>query len=498
MSGSTKAHDLDTFLGHKPRAGGTRELRNWKNRDTKPLPRVDVVLHTQAKIVSIWQNSWPRVVERDRDGAKTREVWSGKFNSWESEEVLQKAYRIDEDGRPELPADICPMAKLIEIVRYLVVDGQLPWYTPLFKFKASDSDKNLTLHAAGIYNGIKDQRERLAAMIENGGEAAKLAAKEQQAAKNAGAPPTKEAWKQNMMAKCNYIFTVVDNDNPKDGIQIATETTAVGAAVQDVIRDAITAHEDNPKLGNPLLHPYVIRWSYDKNALMSGKYKAVKMETKISDEVMELVTEKAPPSIDKLTRRGNIAELRASMEEHYVGPEGLINFDEIFADAEELNTQAELEGGESNEPQTGDAEDEEVDSESMDTAVEERAVEKVVSNAGQKTGKTEKAKAFVKSATRYDVAKVEEGDDGLEHYYADDGAELFGCDECGEATRSDEQKCSHCGVKLKVIEQPQAAEDQPDAEVRKPKLPGRGTGAKSAGTLATGEKKQSAKNRVRF
>lgn len=332
---------LDDFINHSTRefSGGGRFLNRWKQG--KP-PQVDVWLHTTSSMAALWQHQWPRIVAKeDQDTRVTRnEVWGGTFNCWENEDTLKRQYFRDrETGVRRHPPQICPMCKFIEEVRRLVDGGKLDWVTPLFEFVGDDSAKGRVLHAAGLYNGYKDADPAQIKELNKIG------------------IYMSEAWKENSMPRCQYVMRVVDNDHPKEGVQIAIETTLLGDCMKAEIGRAMKSL--GTEEGHPLKNPYCLRWEYfPTEKLPQNRYSVTRMaRIKLTSEIEELIREKDPPSIESLCKRGNAATLRAEMEHYYVGPKGMFDWDVIFESVEKQDGQTE----DASDPTPGDSIDRRTD-----------------------------------------------------------------------------------------------------------------------------------------
>jgi len=408
--GSATQLGLDDFLGHSNR-GSTSYLGNWKKNNP---PRVRVVLHTQAPIIALWQNPWPKIVTREKDGREVREVWSGSFNSWEVEKILNRQYRRDDDGERLFPPVVCPMALMLEEVERLMRDDTLKWDTPMFRFVGDDESKARVLHAASMTNKLK----KIWGEMTND---------EKQDALARGIPSPAKSWMAMMMAKCQYVFTVVDYDNAKDGIQVAKQTTLVGDKTKTAIRDRRTSLGEVE--GNPLTNPVVIQWEYDQSATTFGeKYSAViidQLPIPSAGDVMDLITKKDPPNLDHLTAPGDIVALRASMEDAYCGPAGMLDFDAIFAPAEAIAgipADSDEDADDIAADIVGDAED---------GAAEDAALADDIPDGG------------VLDVEGPDYLIADRKDDG--RVYAADGVELFTCEACGAIMRGGEDKCRKCG-----------------------------------------------------
>lgn len=448
--GSGQAMDLDGFLGHSTRGAGASFLDNWTQREK---PEVRVVLHTKAPIMASWMHPWPRIQTREKDGKETREVWAGSFNSWETEEVLKMQYRRDDAGNRQVPPTVCPMSLMLEQVYQLFRQGQLRWSDPLFKFVGDDPKKAKVLHVGSMLNLMKKMWDD-------------LSSEEKRAAVNNGFPPPSEAWKETMIAKCQYIFTVVEYDDVSAGLQIAKQTALVGDKTKKAINDRITA--EGPEKGHPHRTPYVIKWTYNAAAKQfDEKYHAVAIGDavcKITDAIRELVVDKDPPDISRMIERGDIVDLRASMEDHYIGPKGLLDWDYIFGTAEKILGLDKLKDGKDAEDLadeiTGDEGDDQEQEQEQAPAVETKAPvkeePKAAAEPAAQAGGRKRRTAKPAEDPKYVVAD-RRTEDGEEREFAADGMELMKCDECETLMRADEDTCRNCGAKYDIQPEPAGA-----------------------------------------
>lgn len=317
---------LDQFLGHSSSSSTRTEyLSKWKKNTP---PRVDVWLHTKALIEPLWRHGLPRLFTRkDRvTGEETVEVWSGDWLCWEDESVLTKQYlRDNETGERAYPPTICPICKLIEYVRSCVDSGEWSWVAPLFRYMGDDPSKGLTINAGGIYNAFGGDRLTDSDIAEL--KHAKIF--------------RSEAWKQNMMAKLSYAFSVVDNEHPGKGTQIAIETSLLGDKVKEVVHKAMLEAEDE---GNPLSNPYAIRWMYSPDAKQFNlKYNAAKMgKIPLTQEIKDIIINSPPPDLSKIKARKDPMVLQVQLQDACCNNKFDIPWGEIFGDAiEEWKTMGE-------------------------------------------------------------------------------------------------------------------------------------------------------------
>lgn len=299
---------LDAFVDHATFDRGSSRLKNWKKR-----LKIITWLHPQAKLIAVWRHPFARLVESEERGVQ---VWSDQWGCWEAAELLRRQHHRDKatDAR-KVPPGVCPSCLLQEYLRREVREGRMSWVQPIFEFVGDDPEQTKVFCATGIYSGFKgDLTREEHAELRRAGIAQKL------------------GYQQNTMAKCAYVFSVVDDENPQDGTQVAVETSALGDAVKRAIRMSMESFGDED--GNPLLHPYAIKWSFDDSKSYEDKYDAVALPKHEMTQEVQDALEAAPPDVASLIARGNVAALRATMERHCVC-EG-IPWDEIFGPAERL------------------------------------------------------------------------------------------------------------------------------------------------------------------
>lgn len=319
---SARELDFEEFMNYRSSEGGNRSgfLKGWKKkvrtdeRTGKKGIWKDVWLHTRRKPVVVWRHPLPRihVFENRETGEAERRVWSGQHVCHESDAILKKQRFLDDEGMREHPPQKCGMCKLNEHVRELVLAGELGWTDEIFRFEGDREEETRVIHAGGLYADFGKKSI-------SPGEIAMLAKAKIR---------RDEAWAESALAKINWLYCIVDNDDPSAGIQLTFEPDLLGQKMQEVFiktKESLGAED-----GNPFLHPYCIRWqAYPDQQEFSKRYGATRMERfKLEPEIEEMLRSE-PPDLTELTEPFNVDTLRATLEHHYVG-KPTIPWDRLF------------------------------------------------------------------------------------------------------------------------------------------------------------------------
>ena len=304
---------LDEFLGHSTRGGGSGAfLKNWKKDG-----EIEVWLHRTAPVYPLWAHGWHEVVEvEDRDsGEKVMKVFNRRFVCHERELVLKKQRFREADGTREYPPEVCPACLLIEHVYQAIQNNKMDWTDTVFSFQGDDDQFNIEVLAGGLCGFF--QKDDLS--------------KQQQAELRKAGVRRDEAFKQNMLARCQYVLSVVDAGDPSEGVQTALEATSLGDKLKLAIKHEVKRRKER---GNPAKHPYPFALSYDENKQFAERYDVVALETEPSDEILRLISGDAP-DLTELVTPSNCMSFRSQVEAHLVEGSPLRGaLDEIFAPAE--------------------------------------------------------------------------------------------------------------------------------------------------------------------
>lgn len=317
---ASRAMNFDDWMNHKGSSGGGDVLK-WKEQG-----QVDVVLHPGAAPAVVWSHTWYGV-GKDKESGKEKLLFK-RFNSMESERVLQKQRFRRPDGSREFPPELCPFSLTLEWVRSQIEEGKISWVDPIFDIAAGEDGE--IVHAGGFCNlfGRDDLTEEELAELRKAG------------------IRRDEAYTENGAARMQYVLPVIPYEEPVLGCVIAIETQTLGDKLKKCIRDR---REDlGDEKGDPRKAPVVFRWTFDEKKTFSNKYD-VKVISSLPvspdqlkdgapaaqvEKLEQLVAalEAQPPSIQKLVEPSNLVGLRKSFERfwvHAVKPP----WDELFARA---------------------------------------------------------------------------------------------------------------------------------------------------------------------
>ena len=142
-------------------------------------------------------------------------------------------------------------------------------------------------------------------------------------------------WNHSLDSKLEYMFVVVVDDKPEDGLQIISGSKLLG----DSLRKEIEAQRDSEghDKGNPLINPYAFKFKYDKNARSAmDSYTAKRYNrAECTDEILALIQDYDFPSPeqDMAPRKGDKEKIRAAMYEAAENAGVDLPWDEFFVDA---------------------------------------------------------------------------------------------------------------------------------------------------------------------
>lgn len=395
---------VDDFVNKKTREGGfggdRGSLKKWKTQEKRTS--VIVWHHTDVGPQLFWSHQFPRkVVLKDKDtGDQTTHFWQRGHGCWEDESYLLQQYRW-KDGVPKERPKVCPFCKLAVWLREQVEGGKISWLDPVFEFE--DAKGNTELVAAGLYGYLNK----------------KLETNELSELKKAGLSQ-RDAWKQSLMAKAQWAFSVVDNANPDDGVQVVVESNLLGEEMQTVFND--TMESLGVEEGDISKHPYAIEWISDPKATsFSDKYKARRIErVKLTPDIDELIRGPVPKdAIARALEKVDARLIQDLMETHCV-MKG-VPFDTFFKDV--VN----------GEPKTAAA--------------------------------TPKAKQGAKAEPKKEPAKAKNGRKPAPTPEPEPSGETLPCDKCGAAMALTDTQCKKCGQKYElddVSEPKKASNDDED------------------------------------
>lgn len=428
---------IDQLMNQAQKGGrgkGAKFLNRWKKdvaiervgTSRVKVAKIDVVLAGEEPITEYYSHNIPQVVTTRKKGSKETEnhLWSREWMCLESDEVLDARRFRNDDGTREKPPERCPICILIEMVRQSIVSGDLDWLTPIFVFGAEGvQESEVEILAGGICGMFGDDD---------------LSGEEKKQLEEADIKQS-VAWKQSLDSRSQYLMTVVDYEDPDSGVQITREAKSLGMALEATIAREI---EGSGEKGHPTLNPYVFRFKYLPDNLMSDKYDVVTMrELTVSPEMRKLVSDGPFPDLARALEYNNVKTLRAWLEKCAVIE---MPWDEIFAPALEVCDANGI-------PQLG-----------------QEAGAKDEFDRGSDGGTVDEGGSDGESQSTGDAGNV-------------DGLDEVPCDACGKMMRGDLAACPHCGERYGFEDETSKVEEKkPEPEKKKLKATVKGKSDKPA------------------
>ena len=217
-------------------------------------------------------------------------------------------------------------------------------------------------------------------------------------------------WKKNLAYKTEYLFGVVNKDEPK-AVHPFVAPKSLGKRITKVIEDQI--EEDGDQDGNPFLNPYAFKLGFNKSLPANEMYSAAWNKAEVTPEIKALL-EGPGPDNKPLIEPTPIPMIAWLLREALVYDADELKLDLSAADEfnpEDLNRR-------SNNEEEG----------------EEGTEEKTPAKKEKKAPPAKAEKKLVKRPeTKVEDEEEEEDDDLIE------------CPECGEEIAADSETCPKCG-----------------------------------------------------
>ena len=302
----TSGLGLDDFLKYD-QTSGRKFLGKWKDTG-----EIVIWLHRASKKLAWTRHFHGFYVLDTRKNKKTNEdeeyLRYVTFVSPDSEEVCLKQYfredRNDKRSPLQVPPVKDPFLLLREWLRREIIEGRLATDQVVFEWENPAKNNELTQWCAG----------RLAKLVEKDG----------------------SNWSASLDAQLEYIFVVVDNEHPSNGLQITREKKSLGEAMKACIKAEIDSN--GIEEGNPLVTPYAFKWIFDKKQPGAKMYAAHRFNrADYTDEIALLLDspEYPDPSRDTFPRPGDKSRIKAAM---LAAARIDLPLDEIFVDEWEDDT----------------------------------------------------------------------------------------------------------------------------------------------------------------
>jgi hypothetical protein len=277
------------FLKEKPGGGRFNRLRNWREAG-----EVVVWIHTNTQIHKRLFHMIPFVGEKEDEqtGSKRTQIMYLPF----------VCHETVQDYMNREPAKRCPLCRFIEHLR---TNGNIPDHETVWDSSIGDRKRDRICTKADFTGDT-----------EGGGD-----------------------WRLSFKPALQYVLAVIDNDNPGEGIRIATEKFSLGESIKKAVQQEID--RKGPELGDPDQNPYAFKWVFNSNARQPADYYTAYPfdRAQLTEEIQELL-DKPEENLDAWISPGDTKKLREAMEAHVTVDD--VDFDILFDNVlENAGTSAE-------------------------------------------------------------------------------------------------------------------------------------------------------------
>ena len=281
------------FVGHAKRNSfGGQWLEKWKESG-----KIVVWLHRMVDPSMCWSHPFVSLdIVEDRDTGKPKSILRfPRFVSPDPEAVHRSQYfRHEDTDTLKIPPDRDAFLLLREWLRRA---DHLALEQPIFEWR-NPKNNEVKTWTRGELSGLVKRSQR--------------------------------TFGNSLDTKLEYIFAVVQNDDPSAGVFLARETQLLGKRVAEVIAQRQEEHGDQG--GDPQINPYAFVWSYDKTQKSPmDSYKVWKGDHQLTDAIEAAISSDNPPDPAEHTqlRDGDQEKIRAAMQD---AAQVELPLDEIFSD----------------------------------------------------------------------------------------------------------------------------------------------------------------------
>lgn len=410
---TNEARGWGDFLRHGGSFGGSGYLKDWKDEGS-----IDVWLTPAGGWETRWAHQFNELgKKRDKKQAEYDGVRFLRMVCHETEAILKRQRKRNDDGSRQFPPAICPFDKTLEHIRMGVITGRIGLTQKVFKFETDQEFKEITAGGfTGLYGLDNDKLFRVLGVDDYKKQEAVLAEM-----RKAGIERD-EVYKEVGWPRMEYLFRVIQIAAPDDGYVIANVAEALGQKVRKSFNDRIVATAKSRKPFNPNTDPLALRWLYDDSKDFSDKFDVIHLsEEEVTPEIEDAITSK-PPSLNEARQRFSIGKCRELFEKHCLIE---MPWDEIFRAAEE----AKLD-------------------EKADAAVGKDEPWEGARQANRSQAQVPAAQAKPAEQTR---AAPPPSTSDLSMPRKDAGPEDLGCECCGKILAETELRCPTCGAEYDPV-----------------------------------------------
>lgn len=265
------------FLKEKSGRGRFNRLRNWREAG-----EIVVWIHTNTPIHKRLFHMIPFVGEKEDEQSKTKSIQI-MYLPFVCHESVQ-------DYMDKADPKHCPLCRFIDHLR---TNGNIADHETVWDSSIGDRKRDRICTKAD-FTGDTD----------GGGD-----------------------WRMSFKPSLQYVLATIDNDNPGEGIRIATEKYSLGEAIKKAVQQEIDRR--GPEEGDPDQNPYAFKWIFNSQARQPADYYSAYPfdRAELTDEIQELL-DKPMEDLSAWINPGNTKQLRDAMEAHVAVDD--VDFDILF------------------------------------------------------------------------------------------------------------------------------------------------------------------------
>lgn len=274
-------------------------------------------------------------------------------------------------------------------------------------------------------------------------------------------------WKKNLSYKKEYLFGVINVDNPEK-VEIAIVPHSLG---KDTVKEIEDKQKDyGEEEGDPFQNPYPFRWTYDDQEFGADMYRAKATKSRMNDKIQKLLEdEDQAVDLEQFSTPMDPIDIAELVEKCLVYDE--ISIEDLLSDddyeryrakkKEKKNRSNDSNGSKNSSKKDKESESEEEsksqkrilkkNKEDEESKEKEKEEQKPKKRMLKKNKEDEKPKEVPMDDCPACGEKIPRTANECPHCGAEFEEEMITCTKCGEETPISELNCKHCGKELEIF-----------------------------------------------